>query len=386
MISHPFTLITMSLGNAFETWQNAGLITRELGYYSELSKHIGQLGFLSYGTDESCEQNYLNQHLLNANVKWTMPKRLSDMRYGNLFASFLSTLNKSKLINCKLIRSNQMSGAWAGAILAKRLGVPFILRCGYILSKNYAKEHKDNLIHNIIFHALEQWAAKIADAVIVSYPGAKQFFVEQHGISPQKIHILGNPINIKNFRPLNLEPARDVISVGRFTNSKNLHSLIHACKLTNSSLTLLGNGPLKSDLKRLAYEINADVDFHKPIQNDKVPQLLAKHRIFVLPSLYEGNPKALLEAMSCGLPCIASRIKEHQDIIEDAKEGLLCGTSAEEIAECIKHLKKEPEFSACLGKSARQKILCEYSMTGIAKKEALLHKELLHKNRANRRY
>ncbi|CAN2048468.1 Group 1 glycosyl transferase [Candidatus Magnetomoraceae bacterium gMMP-1] len=384
MISSPFTLITMSLGNAFETWQNAGLITRELGYYSELSKHIGQLGFLSYGTDESCEQNYLNQHLLNANVKWTMPKRLSDMRYGNLFASFLSTLNKSKFINCKLIRSNQMSGAWAGAILAKRLGVPFILRCGYILSEHQSKNQQKFQIRHRIFYTLEKWTAQIADAVIVTYPNAKQFFIEKHSIYEKKIHVFGNPINTDLFKPINLKTSRDVISIGRFTNQKNLTALIHACKLTNSSLTLLGNGPLKSDLKRFVYEINADVNFHKQIQNDKVPQLLAKHRIFVLPSLYEGNPKALLEAMSCGLPCIASHIKEHQDIIEDSREGLLCGTSAEEIAKCIEYLKKEPEFSDSLGKSARQKILREYSMAGIAKKEALLHKEFLHKNRANR--
>jgi len=372
-MSDEYTLITMSAGMSMVAWKKAGLISRENGYYAKLSGHVGQLGFLTYGSFSE-EKECLCKYIPTGRIVWSMPALFDKIRYGAFIASCLAPIFKLNFKNCKLIRSNQMSGAWTGAIIAKRFKIPFILRCGYIFSEHYTKEHENNKIRRLFFLLLERWVAKSADEIIVTYTGAKDFFVKEHNIPENKIHVLGNPVDTNLFKPILIEKdRRDIISVGRFTEQKNFYSLITACAIAKVNLTLLGSGILKESLKTFADENNVDVCFHRRIQNEEIPELFAKHRMFVLPSLYEGNPKALIEAMSCGLPCIASKIPEHLGLINDGKEGLLCGHSAEEIAVSIQKIRSIPDFAAKIGIKARERIVSEYSCDVIAKREAKIH-------------
>ncbi|HOO44648.1 MAG TPA: glycosyltransferase family 4 protein [Deltaproteobacteria bacterium] len=380
MNNSKYTLITISAGMSMAEMNRAGLISRELGYFSELSGHIGRISFLSYDRDRDREQELLTRYFPSSTIEWSLPAIMEHIRYGLFFASWLPPLYKNHFNGCRLIRSEQLSGAWTGALLARRLQVPFILRCGYLFSPEFAKEHS-SIILNKIFFAIEGFVARSARAIIVTYPGAKDFFIQRHKIPAEKIHVLGNPVDTELFRPLGKVPDRGGINVARFTQQKNLFSLIKAAAKTGTSLTLVGRGPLEQELKVAAENEGADLNLRPPVLNHTLPELMAKHSMFIFPSLWEGNPKALIEAMACGLPCIASNIPENNHLIDDGVHGLLSSSDPDDIARCITILKNDPDLAKKLGDNARRKILQEYSMASIAEREGNLHRKILENNR-----
>ena len=123
--------------------------------------------------------------------------------------------------------------------------------------------------------------------------------------------------------------------------------------------TFLGEGELEAALRALASEIASggallpgQITF--PGFCDDVFSVLATADVFVLPSLHESSPNALIEAMGIGLPCIASDVGGIADLLEDGKNGLCVPPKEPEaLAAALHRLLTEPEFAQELGKNAR---------------------------------
>jgi predicted O-methyltransferase YrrM len=94
---------------------------------------------------------------------------------------------------------------------------------------------------------------------------------------------------------------------------------------------MIGDGPLRDVLEAAVAERRLPVEFLGTRPHAELPALLNRSAAFVLPSLYEGNPKALVEAMACGVPAIGARVPGIQEIVRHRETGYLCGTSADEI-------------------------------------------------------
>ncbi|MCG9879161.1 MAG: glycosyltransferase [Bacteroidia bacterium] len=140
-----------------------------------------------------------------------------------------------------------------------------------------------------------------------------------------------------------------VITIGRLDNIKGHKYLIEAFHRVNCEdweLHLVGEGPLLEELslqcKKLG--INKKVVFHGKVQN--FDELLANSSIFVLPSLREGFPNALIEAMSVPLPCISSDFYEgRNEIIEHGKNGFVFNVGdVDSLSELLKTLMFNPDL------------------------------------------
>lgn len=153
---------------------------------------------------------------------------------------------------------------------------------------------------------------------------------------------------------------------GRLAVEKNLTTLLTAWNhyrrrsgYVESKLILLGTGrgqyySTEKELRQMAsdYILN-DVIFAGAVDN--VIDYLRAADVFILPSLWEGMSNALLEAMACGLPAIASDIPGNRALVEHEKSGLLFDPGSPKIlADCLECLAGEPLFRAALGKRARE--------------------------------
>jgi N-acetyl-alpha-D-glucosaminyl L-malate synthase BshA len=123
---------------------------------------------------------------------------------------------------------------------------------------------------------------------------------------------------------------RLIIFVGRFRPEKAVKYLIEALAIVRQKdqsvrLLLVGEGPEEDNLKQLVRQFNLGdcVEFAGQIPNEQVPQYLAAADIFILPSLSEGFPNVVLEAMAVGLPVVASRVGGLPEIIEEGENGFL---------------------------------------------------------------
>jgi len=115
------------------------------------------------------------------------------------------------------------------------------------------------------------------------------------------------------------------------------------------------------------------------IPNEKLPEIINQNQIYILPSFYEGNPKTLLESMSCGMACIGTNVKGINNIIKHGENGYLCNTDAESIKNAILTVYKDTKLRDRIGKAAREYIINNCSLEIIVEKEHAIYKSLLKK-------
>src|SRR5207244_2374464 len=93
----------------------------------------------------------------------------------------------------------------------------------------------------------------------------------------------------------------------------------------------------------------------------------------VNPSIGEGLPNVVLEAMACGVPIIASRVAGNDTLVEHRRNGLLFDVARqEELAECLVEMAREPEVGRTMGARGRENALADYSWSSVARRYAEL--------------
>jgi glycosyltransferase involved in cell wall biosynthesis len=216
------------------------------------------------------------------------------------------------------------------------------------------------------------------------------------GISEGRISIVPNFVDAEAFRPavsgerqqargrLGVPPdVKLVTSVGRLTPQKGLDRLIEAwqavaARRPSSRFLVVGDGPLADNLAARARALPAGDTIMFTGARADVAELLRASDLFVLQSLAEGLPNALLEAMACGLPCVASRIGGNVDLIEDGANGLLADPlKNEEIAGAILRLMADEELARRMGAAARETVERCYARERIIPRYLKLYAELM---------
>ncbi|CAB1063931.1 hypothetical protein D1BOALGB6SA_8716 [Olavius sp. associated proteobacterium Delta 1] len=156
--------------------------------------------------------------------------------------------------------------------------------------------------------------------------------------------------------------AQALIFVGGLLKEKGVHELLEAFLAYLSSihpnlhLIYVGDGPEYQNIsntilsKKLSHRIH--LVGGKP--NSEINQWLSTADIFVFPSYFEGLPNAILEAMACGLPVVATDVGGIPEIVENGKSGILIGTrSANSIATAIQFLLENTEMRERMGQEGR---------------------------------
>jgi glycosyltransferase involved in cell wall biosynthesis len=168
-----------------------------------------------------------------------------------------------------------------------------------------------------------------------------------------------------------------VIFVGRLEPVKNIIAMIDACHLANVALTIVGRGSLESQMLARAKELNLPLTYHPSLMNEEIAKLLRSHRIFLLPSLHEGLPKALIEAMSAGMICVGTPTSGIRDLIKLKETGYLAADfSAEAIAETINEALADPSAET-RSQAARAYALGHHTIACYVEREYAKIKEIL---------
>ena len=158
--------------------------------------------------------------------------------------------------------------------------------------------------------------------------------------------------------------------VGRLDTQKNLESLLDALRgLPDVRLTVVGEGPLRSALEARARAHGVHAEFIGRVAHSDLPTVLNRSEVFVLPSHYEGNPKALVEAMACGLPVIGARSPGIKEIVIHGETGFLCGTSPAEIRSAVLEVSNDPALRERIRQGGLQYVQQSCSLTFAAERE-----------------
>lgn len=353
-------------------WESSGYIDREFRYLEKLAESFSNIYLFTYG---SKKKDIGYKEKLPSNIKLVY----KPIYIPNLFYVFLMPIIHRNIFNkIDSIKTNQMDGSWAGVIAKKIFNKKLIVRCGYEWL-NYLITTNASWYKKKIARIVENWSYKNADIMVITSTEDKDFISSNFGVSREKIEVIGNYIDTNLFIPdaSILKKENRIIFIGRLHKDKNLLMLIRSLEGIDCELVLIGNGPEGEKIRKTASILNVNINLLGKVSQNKLPKELQKSSIFVLPSKSEGNPKALLEAMSCGLPCVGTNVKGIKEVIDDGETGLLAELNPEDLRQKIITLLENKELRDRLGRNAREKIIANQSLDIIVEKELKLYESIL---------
>jgi glycosyltransferase involved in cell wall biosynthesis len=187
------------------------------------------------------------------------------------------------------------------------------------------------------------WADRLTERLVDRHvcvsESVARFSETQGRLTPEKLVVIPNGIDVDRYparraadpgqypAPLGIAPGRDVVSyVGRLeAQQKGLRWLLETApawlgRLGNCDLLLVGKGPERAALERLAAAAGVADRVHFAGWRDDVPEILARSRLLVLPSAWEGMPNVVLEAMAARLPVVASDVEGVRELLGPGAE------------------------------------------------------------------
>ncbi len=243
------------------------------------------------------------------------------------------------------------------------------------------------------FHyARQQILATAADRTIAVSRDVAARFLRRFGLTPAKLRVVPNGIDLTRFdrpRPgVNQAPWKAmagrpvVLTVARLDRQKgHVHLLEAAALVPEATFVLAGDGPERGALESRAGELGlADRVFFLGYRTD-VPALLSSCDLFVLPSLFEGLPLAVLEAMAAGKPVIASAIGGVDEVVTHGDTGLLVPpANPPALAGAIRAVLASPLLASRLASAARARVEREFSVEAMVRNVTRIYDEVLSRS------
>jgi glycosyltransferase involved in cell wall biosynthesis len=245
----------------------------------------------------------------------------------------------------------------------------------------------------MLYNLLDGFVVRHADRVIaVSKKIVSR--MKLAGIDSKKIFLIENGVNLERFRN-NIPPdsireslkikkeALVVGIVGALTEEKGHIYLLKAIpkviqRFPKVMFLFVGDGRERKNLeKRTSYLNVKDSVIFAGMRKD-VPEILSTLNVFVLPSLNEGFPMALLEAQAAKVPVVATRVGAIPDVVEDRVTGMLIPPKdPQAIAEAIIMILSDKKLAAGIAKKGFERVRDNFSSEKMGSQYLSIYKELL---------
>lgn len=227
-----------------------------------------------------------------------------------------------------------------------------------------------------------KWAYDTADSIIC-YTETERNQLISLGIHPEKISVIHNGVDTDHFTPLmNIAPKKQILWIGKYVPGKGVEYLLRGFQLfsreyADYTLLMIGRGPQKDDCIKMIEDLGLKekVILRDFVDNKDLPEIYQQSSIFVLPSLEEGVPRTILEAMACGVPVASTELPQLVKIVSGC--GLLFSPrDPEALDAALSTLISDPEIAQACGRQGREKAVSMYSWSDTVSKTLDLYSSL----------
>jgi len=282
----------------------------------------------------------------------------------------------------ELVHTHRYKDTVLGVIAARIAGVPHAVRTMHGL-----REPMTGWAHLKfgVYEALEKAALHCCADRIITVSKHMTGILRDSGYPAARMSHIHNGIDVGSVRAtrrredvrheLGVDPDTYLIgTVGRLSPVKGHASFLRAARLvlhkqSRARFLIVGDGPLSAELHAMAVDLRIDGACHFAGHRTDVRDLLAAMDVFVLPSLSEGIPMALLEAMALGIPVVANAVGGVPEVVSNRVNGLLVHSGDERaLANACAALTRDPALAERLSASGRRTVdeVFSYARSGEA--------------------
>jgi len=246
------------------------------------------------------------------------------------------------------------------------------------------------------FRTLERWLATMTTALVAVSPEVRDDLVRL-GVAPaSKFAVIRLGIELgervgadddarkETRRMIGLAQDAFVIGwVGRMTAVKRTDDVVRTLRKlvdrgVDAYLCLVGDGPDREHLERYAHELGVIKRCLFVGYQDDVSRYYNAFDVLILPSVNEGTPVSVIEALAAGRPAVATRVGGVPDVVRDGVDGFLVAPGdADALAERLAELAADPERRARMGAAGRARVLERYAVARLVDDVDRLYRELL---------
>jgi glycosyltransferase involved in cell wall biosynthesis len=319
------------------------------------------------------------------------PKRFRTVEFATAVAN---TVEKEKNLH-DVVNIHAPYGFWYGFRRRrdKNTGPPYVMtmhgleeRRNYAMGAEAKKGRADffrwqNRLWQRLYHMRTyRWSFETADQCIVLNREALLFLQLRYNLPAERVWFVPNGVGPEFFSqhlyPSAVSPS--ILFAGTWIDHKGIYYLVEAFeKLQNTipgvRLTIAGcSVPQEIVRQSFSPKVQQALEVLPVVARADMPALYARHDIFVLPSLVEGMPLVLLEAMASGLPVITTESSGMTDLIENRHDGVLViPGNTESLIAAVKSLCGDYELRSRLGRAAQEKMK-RFSWTQCARQHELV--------------
>jgi glycosyltransferase involved in cell wall biosynthesis len=236
------------------------------------------------------------------------------------------------------------------------------------------------------------------DGYIAVSRASRERLVTYLGLLPRKVVAIPNAVELRRFvGPA--EPARRAVRaecgipadapvigvLARLSEQKGLTYLIAAAPAIlaahpETHVLLVGDGPLREDLAAQARALGVDQRVHFVGYRANTVDFLRAMDLFVLPSLYEGMPLSILEAMGAGLPVVATAVDGTPEAVVDGETGsLVPPADPMALAEAVNRVLADRSLAAAMGRAGRARAEEQFSETALIDRLGLVYRAVFRR-------
>lgn len=325
--------------------------------------NVGMLRLLSGLDPEEFDITVVSIVETSDDISESLPDHVTVRRLNVSGVTDISRLRKlvpmlqgTEVLVCSLFHASVV-----GVPIARLIGIPHILVWQH--NTQPPGYHRYLAIKTVF---------RLADRVLADSERVQSYVRSVYRVPESKIAVLPIAgIDTETYHPLDMERNSDLTSVGsvgRLTPQKGFDDLLRCAQRLGSDFQfhIAGDG---SERQRLETSAPENVTFHGTIANKTIPEFLNRNDIYFQPSKREGLCMTVIEAMSCGLPAVASDVGGIPESVIPGTTGYLCGSG--DIACFSTHLEElgsNPELRKSMGTAGRDRVLDQYSQSVLIEK------------------
>lgn len=279
-----------------------------------------------------------------------------------------------------LLQTFLFHGNVIGRMAGRLAGVPIIVS-GIRVAERQARWHV----------WLDRWTNQLVNHNVCVSQGVADFSIQETRLPANKVSVIPNGVDFDTYAqatPADLsefgfdQQCPVIITVGRLEEQKGIPDLLHAVAIVvqrrpDCQFLIVGEGTDRAVLEALAAKLSLG-DFVRFLgHRSDVPRLLRASSLFVLTSLWEGMPNAVLEAMAAGLAVVATDVEGTREVIDSERSGLLVPpANPEEVAKAMLRVLNDPALASELAHNSQTTALKTFTNFAMVGAYERLYREL----------